>query len=114
MDGHFYTTMATLAVITTGGKQYLVKEGDVLKVEKLEAKEGDTVSFDALLVMDEAGKDVKVGKPSVSGAKVSAKVTEQGKRDKVTIIKFHAKTRYKRKAGHRQPFTAVKIDSIKA
>jgi len=106
--------MANLAVITTGGKQYLVKEGDVLKVEKLEAKEGETLSFDALLVMDEAGKDVKVGAPIVSGAKVSAKVSEHGKHDKVTIIKFHAKTRYKRKNGHRQPFTAITVESIKA
>lgn len=106
--------MAHIAVIQTGGKQYLVKEGDSLRVEKLEAKDGDTLSFDALLVMDESGKDVKVGAPAVKGAKVSAKVTGSGKADKVTIIKFHAKTRYKRKAGHRQPFTALKIESIKA
>lgn len=110
----FTARMAHLAVITTGGKQYLVKEGDVLRVEKLEAKEGDELSFDALLVMNEDGKDVKVGTPTVKGAKVSAKVTGAGKADKVTIIKFHAKTRYKRKAGHRQPFTAVTIGSIKA
>lgn len=106
--------MAQLAVITTGGKQYLVKEGDSLRVEKLDVKEGESLSFDALLVMDEAGKDVKVGMPSVKGATVSAKVTGAGKADKVTVIKFHAKTRYKRKAGHRQPFTALKIETIKA
>ncbi|HTM68682.1 MAG TPA: 50S ribosomal protein L21 [Candidatus Binatia bacterium] len=106
--------MAQFAVIQTGGKQYLVKEGDALRVEKLDAKEGDSLSFDPLLVMDENGKDVKVGAPSVKGASVSAKVTGAGKADKVTIIKFHAKTRYKRKAGHRQPFTALKIESIKA
>ena len=106
--------MAQLAVITTGGKQYLVKEGDSLRVEKLEVKEGESLSFDPLLVMDESGKDVKVGTPSVKGAKVAAKVTGQGRADKVTVIKFHAKTRYKRKAGHRQPFTALKIESIKA
>ncbi len=106
--------MANLAVIQTGGKQYLVKEGDTLRVEKLDAKDGDTVSFDALLVLDESGKDVKVGAPAVKGASVSAKVTGSGKADKVTIIKFHATTRYKRKAGPRQPFTALKIESIKA
>jgi large subunit ribosomal protein L21 len=64
--------------------------------------------------MDESGAGVKVGTPTVKGASVSAKVVAQGKADKVTIIKFHAKTRYKRKAGHRQPFTEVKIDGIKA
>lgn len=106
--------MAQLAVIQTGGKQYLVKEGDDLRVEKLEVKDGDTLSFDPLLVMDENGKDVKVGAPSVKGASVAATVTGSGKADKVTIIKFHAKTRYKRKAGHRQPFTALKIGAIKA
>ena len=106
--------MVNLAVIQTGGKQYLVKEGDTLRVEKLDAKDGETVSFDALFVMDESGKDVKIGTPAVKGASVSAKVTGSGKADKVVIIKFHAKTRYKRKAGHRQPFTALKIESIKA
>lgn len=106
--------MAQLAVIQTGGKQYLVKEGDTLRVEKLDVKDGAELSFDALLVTDEEGKDVKVGTPTVKGAKVSAKVTGVGKADKVTVIKFHAKTRYKRKAGHRQPFTAITIESVKA
>ena len=106
--------MANLAVIQTGGKQYLIKEGDSLRVEKLDVKDGDSLQFDALLVMDESGKDVKVGAPAVKGASVSATVTGSGKADKVTIIKFHAKTRYKRKAGHRQPFTTLKIESIKA
>jgi large subunit ribosomal protein L21 len=106
--------MAQLAVIQTGGKQYLVKEGDTLRVEKLEAKEGESLKFDPLLVMDESGKDVKVGMPTVKGATVAAKVTGAGKGDKVVIIKFHAKTRYKRKAGHRQPFTELKIESVKA
>jgi large subunit ribosomal protein L21 len=106
--------MAHLAVIQTGGKQYLVKEGDTLKVEKLEAAEGDVLTLEALLVMDEDGKAVKVGTPFVKGATVSAKVVAFGRHDKVTIIKFHAKTRYKRKAGHRQPFTSISIEGIKA
>lgn len=106
--------MSHLAVIQTGGKQYLVKEGDTLRVEKLDAAEGDVLTLEALLVMDEDGKNVKVGTPTVKGATVSAKVTGAGKRDKVTIIKFHAKTRYKRKAGHRQPFTAITVQGIKA
>ena len=106
--------MAHLAVIQTGGKQYLVKEGETLRVEKLEAAEGDVLNLEALLVMDEDGKNVKVGSPVVKGAAVAAKVTGAGKRDKVIIIKFHAKTRYKRRAGHRQPFTAITVQNIKA
>ena len=108
--------MTNIAVIMTGGKQYLVKAGDMLRVEKLEAKEGDTLSFDALLVADAdtEGADAKVGMPTVGGAKVTAKVVGAGRADKVTIIKFHPKTRYKRKAGHRQMFTEIKIESISA
>jgi large subunit ribosomal protein L21 len=106
--------MATLAVIHTGGKQYLVKEGDTLRVEKLDAKEGDVLTLDALLVMDESGKDVKVGAPTVKGATVSVKVTGTGKADKIMVVKFHAKTRYKRRNGHRQPFTSISIDKINA
>lgn len=106
--------MANLAVIQTGGKQYIVKEGDVLRVEKLEAEDGKTLSFDALMVMDEAGSGAKIGTPTVKGAEVKAKVLRTAKGDKVTIIKFHAKTRYKRKAGHRQLFTELKIESVKA
>ncbi len=105
--------MAQLAVIATGGKQYLVKPGDRIKVEKLEAKDGAKLSFDALLVADEEGKDIKVGTPTVKGAKVAATVESQGRADKVTVVKFHAKVRYKRKAGHRQPFTLIKIEDIK-
>lgn len=106
--------MATIAVIQTGGKQYLVKPGDTLKVEKLAAKDGETVNFEALLVADESGKDAKVGKPIVKGASVVAKVLNQGRADKVTVIKFKNKIRYKRKAGHRQQFTALKVEAIKA
>ena len=92
----------------------MVKEGDTLHVEKLEAKEGDVLTFDPLLVTDEEGKDVKVGTPTVKGAIVSVKVEGEGREDKVLVVKFHAKTRYKRKNGHRQPFTALKIETIKA
>jgi len=106
--------MANIAVIQTGGKQYLVKEGDILRVEKLDVKEGAALKFDVLLVTDEAGQDTKVGAPTVKGAAVTAKVLSFGRADKVTVIKFHAKARYKRKAGHRQPFTEIKIEAIKA
>lgn len=102
-----------IAVIKTGGKQYKVKENDELRVEKLEAEVGKTVNFDeVLLVASEDGKTVNVGMPTVKGAKVSAEVLEQGKADKVRVIKFKNKIRYKRVRGHRQPFTKVKITKI--
>ena len=106
--------MAQIAVIQTGGKQYLVKAGDTLRVEKLEVKEGDVLTFDVLLVADETGKDAKVGTPTVKGSSVSATVVSHGRAVKVDVIKFKPKIRYKRKAGHRQPYTELKIDSIKA
>ena len=101
-----------IAVIKTGGKQYLVKEGSVLSVEKLAgANEGDTVSFDDVLLTDD-GSATKVGKPSVSGSKISAKVVETGKGKKVIVVKYKAKSRYHKKRGHRQPFTKVKIEKF--
>jgi large subunit ribosomal protein L21 len=103
--------MSKIAVITTGGKQFLVKEGETIRVEKLEVKEGEVLSFDALLVADEAG-DAKVGTPTVAGAKVTAKVATHGRADKVMVVKYHAKTRYKRTAGHRQPFTTLTVEKI--
>ena len=103
-----------IAVITTGGKQYIVKEGMELKVEKLELEEGKNVDFDVMLTADEEGKDVKVGTPNVEGAKVSATVLEQGRSKKLTVIKFKSKSRYRRKYGHRQPFTKLKIEKISA
>lgn len=106
--------MSTIAVIATGGKQYVVKPGDVLRVEKLEVAEGTKLTFDAMLVADESGANAKIGTPTVAGAKVMATVTGAGRAKKVTIIKFHAKTRYKRKAGHRQHFTTLTIDEVKA
>ena len=103
-----------LAVITTGGKQYIVREGDELKVEKLDLEEGKTIEFGAMLVADEEGADVKVGAPNVDGAKVSATVMEQGRDKKITVIKYKPKVRYRRKYGHRQPFTKLKIEKISA
>jgi len=107
--------MGTFAVIRTGGKQYLVKAGDTLRVEKLEVKDGAALKFDALLVADETGKDVKVGMPVVKNAIVSATVLVGfGRADKIRVIKYHAKARYKKVAGHRQQFTKIRIDGIKA
>lgn len=100
----------TFAVIKTGGKQYLVEEGQELKVEKLDKKDGDKVEFDALLVSD--GKEAKIGTPLVSGAKVTASVIETEKDKKVSVIKYKAKARYRRNVGHRQTLTKIKIEKI--
>ncbi|MFH1142219.1 MAG: 50S ribosomal protein L21 [Candidatus Uhrbacteria bacterium] len=102
------------AVIKTGGKQYKVKEGQTLEIEKLEIEDGKPVEFDALLISDDEGKDVKVGDPIVSGAKVKAKVIDAGLGKKVSVIKFKSKSRYRKNVGHRQPFTKIQIESIKA
>jgi len=102
------------AVVKTGGKQYKVKEGQTLRVEKLEAQPGASVDLEVLMVSDEEGKDVKVGTPTVAGAKVSAKVVEHGRADKVLVVKYKPKSRYKRTNGHRQPFTSLQIEKIAA
>ena len=105
-----------IAVIQTGGKQYLVKEGDVLRIEKLEdAEDGKSISFDSVLLVGKAdGSDVKVGTPTVEGATVSAKVLQTGRAKKIEVRKFKAKSRYARNYGHRQHFTEVEIEKIKA
>jgi large subunit ribosomal protein L21 len=101
-----------IAVIETGGKQYLVSSGKKIKIEKLDAEKDETVDFDkVLLVADD--ENVKLGKPYVEGAKVSAKILKQGKSKKVIVFKYHAKKRYHKKKGHRQPYTEVEIVSIK-
>ncbi|MFH1413186.1 MAG: 50S ribosomal protein L21 [bacterium] len=100
-----------IAVIKTGGKQYKVKEGQNLKVEKLSKEEGDKVKFDTLLVSDSKAENIEIGKPSL-GDKVEAKIIEQGKGDKVKVVKYKRKTRYKRTIGHRQPYTKIEITKI--
>jgi large subunit ribosomal protein L21 len=107
-------TMATFAVIQTGGKQYLVREGQEFNVEKLSQEAGANIDFDALLVSDEEGTITQVGTPTVSGAKVSATVVEHGRDKKVPIIKYKPKSRYRRNVGHRQPYTRIKIEKIAA
>lgn len=102
------------AVIKTGGKQYTVKEGETLNVEKLDLEPGKTLDLEVLMLTDEEGKDLKVGTPNVDGAKVIAKVLEQGRAKKVEIVKYKPKSRYTRRNGHRQPFTKIEIASIKA
>ncbi|NLY81456.1 MAG: 50S ribosomal protein L21 [Clostridiales bacterium] len=98
------------AVIKTGGKQYRVSEGDVISIEKLNAKVGATVEFDEVLLV--GGNKLEVGTPFVEGFKVSAEVLENGKEKKVIIYKYKAKKDYRRKNGHRQPFTMVKITKL--
>ena len=99
------------AVIATGGKQYRVSAGDKLKVEKLGLKEGETIAFEAVLLRSEGGT-VHVGAPYVSGAKLEAKVVREGRGEKKIIFKYHAKTRGRRKKGHRQEFTEIEIVKI--
>ncbi len=98
------------AVIETGGKQYRVQEGDLITIEKLNAAVGDVVTFDKVLVLGE-GKDIKVGAPYV-GTAVTGTVVENGKGQKVIIFKYKAKKDYRKKQGHRQPYTMVKIASL--
>lgn len=101
------------AVIRTGAKQYQVSQNQTLKIEKIAGEKGDTVVFeDVLLIADENGNEVKIGKPVVEGAKVSASIKFQGKAKKIDVIKFKNKTRYRRKQGHRQLFTEVVISKI--
>ena len=101
------------AVIVTGGKQYRVSEGDVVFIEKLDAEADSTVQFDQVLVV---GKEdgVVVGAPNVQGAVVTGKVLKNGKSKKITVFKFKAKKNYRRRQGHRQPYTKVTIEKIEA
>lgn len=99
------------AVVASGGKQYKVKEGEVLRVEKLAGDVGSEVSFDQVLMLSD-GENVKVGKPVLEGAMVRGHIVEQDKYRKILVFKYKRRKRYRRKQGHRQTFTAVKIDSI--
>jgi large subunit ribosomal protein L21 len=98
------------AVIQTGGKQYKVSEGDIIKVEKLNVEEGAKVSFDQVLLV--GGDDLKVGNPVVAGATVEGSVLKNGKGKKIIVYKYKRKTGYHKKNGHRQAFTQVKIEKI--
>ena len=99
------------AVIVTGGKQYKVSEGDTLFIEKLEVEEGSAVTFDQVLMVGD-GEKITVGTPSVDGATVEAKVLKNGKAKKVYVFKMKRKKNYRRKKGHRQPFTKIEITKI--
>ena len=99
------------AIIATGGKQYKVAEGDVIKVERLGAAAGEAVTFDQVLaVLD--GENTKIGAPTVEGASVEAKVVKNGKGKKIRIFKYNPKKGYRKRQGHRQPYTKVEIGKI--
>jgi large subunit ribosomal protein L21 len=100
------------AVIKTGGKQYRVAAGDKLRVEKLPGNVGDAVTFDQVLMV--GGEALKLGRPLVGGAKVEAKILGQGLGKKLIVFKFRRRKNYRRKNGHRQPFTALEITNIVA
>ncbi len=100
------------AIVDSGGKQYKVQEGEILRVEKLAGEVGDDVSFDKILMFSD-GENVNIGTPLLEDVAVSGHIVEQGKAKKIIVFKYKRRKRYRRKQGHRQQFTAVKIDSIK-
>lgn len=101
------------AVVATGGKQYKVQEGEILRVEKLGGEVGEAVSFDQVLMVSN-GETVQIGTPVLEGVSVQGKIVEQGKVKKILVFKYKRRKSYRRTAGHRQPFTAVRIDQIGA
>ena len=100
------------AVIKTGGKQYRVAEGQNLRVEKVAGEPGDTVTFDQVLML--GGDEPKVGRPTLAGAKVEAKIVAQDRAKKIIVFKFRRRKNYRRKQGHRQPYTELKVTNISA
>ena len=101
------------AVIKTGGKQYKVSEGESLRVERLTGAEGDTIELDQVLMIGD-GDNIKVGAPTVAGAKVSATIKSHGRGDKIKVVKFRRRQGYKREQGHRQDYTELLIGPIAA
>lgn len=101
------------AIIKTGGKQYRVEEGQIIKIEKLDAADGANVEFSEIMMVSKDG-NVQVGQPYVTGCKVTGKVLGQGKDKKVIVFRYKAKKRIRTKTGHRQPFTKVLIEKIEA
>lgn len=104
--------MSNFAVIETGGKQYAVNDGDSITIESLkEHKEGDTVSFDKVVLFDDGAK-TEIGTPYIEGKKVTGTIEEAGRHKKVSVVRFKAKANYRRHYGHRQPFFKVRIDTV--
>ena len=101
-----------IAVIKTGGKQYIVKPGDVIKVEKIDKNVGEEVIFDEVLLFQNDKNNIQIGQPLVRGVQVKGKIVEQGKDKKIIVFKYRPKKRYRKKQGHRQPYTKVEILDI--
>ena len=99
------------AIIETGGKQLTVSEGEIVYIEKQDAEEGDTVTFDTVLAIID-GDDITCGAPDIKGAKVTGKLIKSGKQRKIIVYKMHPKKGYRRKQGHRQPYSKVQIETI--
>ncbi len=99
------------AVVSTGGKQYKVQQGETLRIEKIPGEVGAKVTFDRVLMVAD-GENVRVGQPIVEKAAVTASIVEQDKAKKILVFKYKRRKRYRRKNGHRQPFTAIRIDGI--
>jgi large subunit ribosomal protein L21 len=100
-----------IAIIETGGKQYLVSKGDIIQIEKIEGEKDAAVTFDKVLFSSD-GKTHTVGKPYISGSTVEAKITKQARSKKVVILKYKAKSKYRRKQGHRQNYTEIEITKV--
>jgi large subunit ribosomal protein L21 len=101
------------AVVATGGKQYRVEAGEILQVERLAGDVGSEVTFDQVLMLGE-GDDVQIGQPVVQGAMVKGHIVEQDRGKKIIVFKYKRRKRYRRKQGHRQSYTAIKIDAIES
>jgi len=101
------------AVIAAGGKQYKVRQGDILRVEKIPGEVGSPVSFDKVLMYSD-GEITSIGQPALDNVAVKGSIVDQGKAKKIIVFKYKKRKRFRRKKGHRQPYTAVKIDSIEA
>ena len=99
------------AIVNTGGKQYKIRQGDVLRVEKIPGEIGSPVSFDRVLMVSD-GENIRIGRPTLDDVPVKGHIVEQGKGTKIIVFKYKRRKRYRRKLGHRQQYTAVKIDSI--
>ena len=99
------------AIVNTGGKQYKIQQGDILRVEKIPGEVGSSVSFDKVLMFSD-GENVSIGRPVLDNVSVKGHIIEQGKAKKIIVFKYKRRKRYRRKQGHRQQYTAIKIDSI--
>lgn len=99
------------AIVNTGGKQYKIRQGDILRIEKISGELGSPVSFDRVLMFSD-GENIRIGQPVLDNVAVNGHIVEQGKSKKIIVFKYKRRKRYRRKQGHRQQYTAIKIDSI--